>query len=179
MLQVNREKYNENLTTEKVDQLLDELRARAKGNGMAQEKVVSKRFGIPNSKSIETYLQHEGYKGLEKALKEMTPERSPSEVKKSALRGHGGAGFPTGLQVGRHAEGRRRSRSTSSATPTRASRAPSRTAAIMEQAPHLLSRRCDRGLCAQAPCRYIYIRGEYDLPSGDRWTRGRRGLRRG
>lgn len=33
MLQVNREKYDENLTTEKVDQLLDELRARAKGNG--------------------------------------------------------------------------------------------------------------------------------------------------
>jgi len=35
MLQVNREKYNENLTPEKVDQLLDDLRARAaaEGNG--------------------------------------------------------------------------------------------------------------------------------------------------
>ncbi len=34
MLQVNREKFDENLTTEKVDQLLDDLRARAaKGNG--------------------------------------------------------------------------------------------------------------------------------------------------
>jgi NADH-quinone oxidoreductase subunit E len=33
MLQVNREKYDENLTTEKVDRLLDDLRARAAGEG--------------------------------------------------------------------------------------------------------------------------------------------------
>ena len=33
------------------------------------EKVVSKRFGIPNSTSIDVYLQHEGYTALAKALK--------------------------------------------------------------------------------------------------------------
>ena len=33
MLQINRERFSENLTNEKVDQLLDDLRARAKGNG--------------------------------------------------------------------------------------------------------------------------------------------------
>src|SRR6185369_17570475 len=60
--------------------------------------VVSRRFGLPNSKSIDTFLAHEGYKGLEKALKEMTPDQITEEVKKSALRGRGGAGFPTGLK---------------------------------------------------------------------------------
>jgi len=40
------------------------------------------------------YVQHDGYRALEKALKEMTPETIIDEVKKSSLRGRGGAGFP-------------------------------------------------------------------------------------
>ncbi len=60
-------------------------------------KVISKRFGLPNSAAIDTYLAHEGYEALRKALT-MTPEAIVEEVKKSALRGRGGAGFSTGMK---------------------------------------------------------------------------------
>src|SRR5271169_3087633 len=60
-------------------------------------KIVTKRFGLPNSASLETYLATDGYKAFKKAM-EMTPEQIIEEVKVSALRGRGGAGFPTGMK---------------------------------------------------------------------------------
>jgi len=46
--------------------------------------------------SIEDYIAIGGYSALSKALFQMTPEQVLEEVKKSNLRGRGGAGFPTG-----------------------------------------------------------------------------------
>ena len=61
--------------------------------------VISKRFGIANSHYASTRIsQNDGYKALEKALKQMTPEAIIDEVKTSNLRGRGGAGFPTGMK---------------------------------------------------------------------------------
>ena len=60
-------------------------------------RVLSRRFGLPSSTSIDTYLDTDGYKGLQKAL-QMTPEQIINEVKVSNLRGRGGAGFPTGMK---------------------------------------------------------------------------------
>ncbi|HEV2176732.1 MAG TPA: NADH-quinone oxidoreductase subunit NuoF [Terriglobia bacterium] len=60
-------------------------------------KVISKRFGLPNSASIDVYLASDGYKALKKAL-EMGPDGVINEVKNSGLRGRGGAGFNTGLK---------------------------------------------------------------------------------
>jgi len=60
--------------------------------------LISRRWGIADSRKIDVYLQHDGYRALEKALKEMTPESIIDEVKKSSLRGRGGAGFPTGMK---------------------------------------------------------------------------------
>ncbi len=60
-------------------------------------KVISGRFGIPNSTSIDIYIEHDGYKALKKAL-EMKPEDVINEVKNSGLRGRGGAGFNTGMK---------------------------------------------------------------------------------
>jgi len=62
------------------------------------EKVLSARFDIPNAHTLDVYLQTGGYKALGKALKEMTPEQIIDEVKKSALRGRGGAGFSAGMK---------------------------------------------------------------------------------
>jgi NADH-quinone oxidoreductase subunit F len=62
-----------------------------------ETRVVSKRFGVPNSASLDTYLATDGFKAFRKA-REMTPEQIVDEVKASALRGRGGAGFPTGLK---------------------------------------------------------------------------------
>jgi NADH-quinone oxidoreductase subunit F len=108
-LQVNYDFY-ENLTPEKVDALLKQLRQGQRPSpaphtsGSVHERhpaevpVISRRFGIPHSRTIEVYLKNDGYKALEKALKEMTPEQIIDEVKKSNLRGRGGAGFPAGMK---------------------------------------------------------------------------------
>lgn len=49
--------------------------------------------------TLETYQKHQGYEAWKKILKEKTPaEDIINEVKISALRGRGGAGFPTGLK---------------------------------------------------------------------------------
>src|ERR1700719_4044226 len=60
-------------------------------------KIVTKRFGMENSASLDTYLATGGFDAFRKA-REMTPDQIIAEVKTSALRGRGGAGFPTGLK---------------------------------------------------------------------------------
>jgi NADH-quinone oxidoreductase subunit F len=60
-------------------------------------KVLSRRFVLPDSASLATYLATDGYVALRKAL-ETTPERILDEMKSSNLRGRGGAGFPTGMK---------------------------------------------------------------------------------
>ncbi len=60
--------------------------------------MISRRFGIGNSHTLEAYRNNDGYRALEKALKQMTPEQIIEEVKKSNLRGRGGAGFPAGVK---------------------------------------------------------------------------------
>src|ERR1700756_4708200 len=60
-------------------------------------KALTKRFELQNSASLDTYLATDGYKAFLKAI-QMTPEQIIEEVKVSALRGRGGAGFPTGLK---------------------------------------------------------------------------------
>ena len=63
-----------------------------------QVRIVTRNLGKINPKRIEDYLERDGYKALEKVLKEMTPEEVIDVIKKSGLRGRGGAGFPTGLK---------------------------------------------------------------------------------
>ncbi len=61
-----------------------------------QEKVVLKMAGHLNPEDIQEYMASGGYLALEKVLKTMTPAQVIEEIKKSGLRGRGGAGFPTG-----------------------------------------------------------------------------------
>lgn len=65
-----------------------------------QEKVVLKMVGNIDPEDIQDYIAHGGYLALEKVLKTMTPEQVIEELKKSGLRGRGGAGFSTGLKWG-------------------------------------------------------------------------------
>jgi NADH-quinone oxidoreductase subunit F len=64
------------------------------------EKVVSRHFGRENSHCLINYLKDNGYQASRKALTQMTPAQVIEEVKKSNLRGLGGAGFPTGTKWG-------------------------------------------------------------------------------
>jgi len=60
-------------------------------------KVLTERMGIPGVDKLSVYVQHKGYEGLRKALS-MTSDEVIVEVKKSALRGRGGAGFNAGMK---------------------------------------------------------------------------------
>jgi NADH-quinone oxidoreductase subunit F len=64
-----------------------------------EKKVLTRRYVYPQRDMIgvDQYVAQEGYAALRKAL-EMTPEQIVDEVKKSSLRGRGGAGFPTGMK---------------------------------------------------------------------------------
>jgi NADH-quinone oxidoreductase subunit F len=64
-----------------------------------EKKVLTRRYVYPQKEMIgvDQYVAQEGYAALRKAL-EMTPEQIVDEVKKSSLRGRGGAGFPTGMK---------------------------------------------------------------------------------
>lgn len=61
-----------------------------------QKKIVLRNCGLINPEDIEEYIAVGGYYGLYKVLHNFTPEQIIEEIKKSKLRGRGGAGFPTG-----------------------------------------------------------------------------------
>src|ERR1700688_3099832 len=123
-------------------------------------KVLTRRFGLPNSASLDTYLANDGFKAFFKAM-QMTPEQIIEEVKTSALRGRGGAGFPTGMKW--------------SFVP-RTSPKPKyviinadesepgtcKDRLLMENDPHqMIEGILIAGLAVDAHGGYIYIRGEY------------------
>ncbi len=72
-----------------------------------QLRIVLRNCGVINPEDINEYVGRDGYLALEKALFEMKPEEIVEEIKKSGLRGRGGAGFPTGFkwEAGMKAQG--------------------------------------------------------------------------
>lgn len=71
-----------------------------------QFRIVLRNCGVIDPENINEYIARDGYAALEKAIFEMSSEEIIEEVKKSGLRGRGGAGFPTWMKWNftKHAE---------------------------------------------------------------------------
>ena len=171
-MQVNYD-YYENLTPTRANQLLDQFDtqrqppASAPTGGSvhprhpAEVPVISRLFGVPDSHRLEVYLQHDGYKGLERAVNELTPDQVIEEVKKSNLRGRGGAGFPTGMKWSfvpkESAKPKYILCNADESEPGTCKDRP-----LMEMVPHqLIEGIVIAGRACGAHRGYIYIRGEY------------------
>ncbi len=63
-----------------------------------QMRVALRNCGLINPEEIEEYIGMDGYQALSKVLTQMSPSQVIEEVKRSGLRGRGGAGFPTGTK---------------------------------------------------------------------------------
>ncbi|MDD2709118.1 MAG: NADH-ubiquinone oxidoreductase-F iron-sulfur binding region domain-containing protein [Verrucomicrobiae bacterium] len=81
--------------TLKKGELVEHLALR---NLPSQVRVVLRNCGVINPESMEEYIQEKGYEGLRKCLLHLTPAQVIDEMKKSGLRGRGGAGFPTWMK---------------------------------------------------------------------------------
>jgi NADH-quinone oxidoreductase subunit F len=171
-IQVNYDFY-ENLTPKQFDRIIEELDAGKRPTPVSvisgalhdrdpQETVlISKRWGVKDSRKIDVYLQNEGYQALEKALKQMTPESIIDEVKKSNLRGRGGAGFPTGMKWSFVPKDSPKARyvicNADESEPGTCKDRP-----LMEMDPHqLIEGMIIAGRAIGAHQGFIYIRGEY------------------
>ena len=63
-----------------------------------QQRLILRNCGHINPERIEDYIAADGFEALKKCLLEMTPDEVIDEVKRSGLRGRGGAGFSTGTK---------------------------------------------------------------------------------
>jgi NADH-quinone oxidoreductase subunit F len=125
-----------------------------------ETRVLSRRFGLSNSASIETYLANDGYKAFQKAAG-MKPAEIIDEVKISNLRGRGGAGFPTGMKWGFVPRNSPKPKYiVVNADESEPGTCKDRL--LMEYDPHLLIEGClIAGLAVDAHQGWIYVRGEY------------------
>ena len=125
-----------------------------------ETRVLSRRFGRPNSAAIDTYLADGGYQAFLKAAK-MKPDEIIEEVKISNLRGRGGAGFPAGMKwsfVPRNSP--KPKYIVVNADESEPGTCKDRL--LMEYDPHLLIEgSLIAGLSVGAHAGYIYVRGEY------------------
>ncbi|MEY4572019.1 MAG: hypothetical protein RLZ10_1245 [Bacteroidota bacterium] len=65
---------------------------------MKGRRLLLDKVDIPGIETFDVYKKNGGYRSVEKAIKTMSPDDVVEEVKKSGLRGRGGAGFPTGMK---------------------------------------------------------------------------------
>ncbi|MBU1106796.1 MAG: NADH-quinone oxidoreductase subunit NuoF [Candidatus Riflebacteria bacterium] len=165
VVQVN-DVYYENMTVNKVDELIASLKKgvmpprQTDYNFGTVCNVLLKNRGIENSRSIAVYKKNDGYKALAKALT-MAPADIINEVKISAIRGRGGAGFPTGVKWGFLAK--------NTGKPVylvcnadEGEPGTFKDRQIMEYDPHLLIEGMTiSGLALGCKLAFIYIRGEF------------------
>jgi NADH-quinone oxidoreductase subunit F len=127
---------------------------------MAAERVLMRNVGRADALTVRGYRETGGYEALVRALR-LEPEQIVEEVKKSGLRGRGGAGFPCGMKwsfVPRNAPGPKYI----ACNADESEPGTFKDRLLMEHDPHQLIEGCViAGRAVGANTTYIYIRGEY------------------
>ncbi|HEY4712507.1 MAG TPA: NADH-quinone oxidoreductase subunit NuoF [Dehalococcoidia bacterium] len=125
-------------------------------------RLILRRCGFIDPENINHYIANGGYSSLKKALK-MSPEKIVGELKKSGLRGRGGAGFPTHLKW----ELCRKARSSTKYVICNADEGDPGAfmdRVILESDPHqVIEGMIIAGYVIGAEQGYIYVRAEYPL----------------
>ena len=125
------------------------------------EIVLFKHLIDPEVRNIDNYIKLEGYQGLKEAFS-MKPEEVIEEVKRSNLRGRGGAGFPTGLKWSFMPKGEGQKYFVCNADEGEPGTFKDRY--IMSENPHqLIEGMVIGGYAIGATVGYIYIRGEFEF----------------
>ncbi|MFC2038177.1 NADH-quinone oxidoreductase subunit NuoF [Chloroflexota bacterium] len=128
-----------------------------------QQLIVLRNCGIINPENIDDYIETGGYQALKTALTQMSPEEVIEEVKKSGLRGRGGAGFPTGVKW----EGCRKSPGDTKYVICNADEGDPGAfmdRSVLESDPHsVIEGMVLSGYAIGTPNGYIYVRAEYPL----------------
>lgn len=128
-----------------------------------QTKIALRNAGLINPEDIEEYIACNGYFSLAKALTEMTPRDVIAELKKSGLRGRGGAGFPTGQkwEFTANAQGEQKYVVCNA---DEGDPGAFMDRAVMEGDPHsVIEAMAIAGYAVGAERGYIYVRAEYPL----------------
>jgi NADH-quinone oxidoreductase subunit F len=187
VMMVNNEHWHENLAPEQVSGLVDRMKSDglkalsgchlcveqrhdapgrtttpAKAKALPDyEPVLTKYAFTPGGAELDHYEKNQaGYQGLKKALS-MTPEAVIDDVKKSGLRGRGGAGFPTGLKW-QFVDKKSPKPKFIVCNADESEPGTFKDHLLMERNPHLLVEGCLIGCYAiGSKAAYIYIRGEF------------------
>jgi len=123
-------------------------------------RVLTRRFGLPDSQSLDTYLANGGFVAFRRALA-MKPEEIVEELKASNLRGRGGAGFPTGMKWGFVPRNSPKPKYVV-VNADESEPGTCKDRLLIENDPHqLLEGMLIAGLVVDAHAGYVYIRGEY------------------
>jgi NADP-reducing hydrogenase subunit HndC len=128
-----------------------------------QVRIALRNCGVIDPENIGEYIARDGYAALGKVLTSMSPEETIEIIKKSGLRGRGGAGFPTGLKW----EITRQSPGTEKYVVCNADEGDPGAfmdRSILEGDPHsVIEAMAINGFCTGASKGLVYIRAEYPL----------------
>ncbi|PYS84430.1 MAG: NADH-quinone oxidoreductase subunit F [Acidobacteria bacterium] len=125
------------------------------------EPLQLRRVSLERSRTLDVYRRNGGYEALRKVLDGMSPDDVIGEVKKSALRGRGGAGFPTGMKWSFVPKDSPKARYVV-CNADESEPGTFKDRYLMERDPHLLIEgMLIAGYALGARVNYIYTRGEY------------------
>ncbi len=128
-----------------------------------QKRIALKNCGVINPEEIDEYIAFDGYQALEKVLTKMSPNDVIEEIKKSGIRGRGGAGFLTGKkwELTKASEGEQKYVVCNA---DEGDPGAFMDRSILEGDPHsVLEAMAIAAYCIGANKGYIYVRAEYPI----------------